>query len=372
MIADRGTTGRRRGYLAIEAYRGIAALAVAIGHAIAFFGDHAPAHSYLAVDFFFMLSGIVMAHSYDARFEANSLSQVGFLKLRVIRLYPVIVAATIFAAAVHAVILAGRSSATPFVHFGQIGEAAVLTALLIPQPWFSENYYPLNGPFWSLLFELLVNIVFALAWRWIRGAGLYFVIIGSAALIIFLPTEDGGFDQGFHSRYALLAVARTSFGFFIGVAISRLRGKLTMVSNLAIAGGALVLFAVFWQRLDAAHPLDRMVVLLILPPIAWFATRFEPSGVLEKISRFLGKISYPLYAFNLPAVLAAAAVFKMSGLKLVFPGWVLGLIFIALSLAAAWIVDSYFDGPVRRLLTKVWIRDKKPVPSGGDTSAEIG
>ena len=372
MTAKQAPKVRNRGFLAIEAYRGIAATAVAVGHAITFFGPAGPRHSYLAVDFFFMLSGIVMAHSYDARFAANSRFWTVFIKLRVIRLYPVIIVATLFAAMVHVAILSAHSSATPFTNTAQLGRAALLTALLIPQVWSSDTYYPLNGPFWSLLFELLVNIAFAWGWLSLRGVGLYLVIGLSAALLIFLPTDDGGFGEGFHQRYALLAVARTCFGFFVGVAIARLRGGSLTISNLAVISGFVLLVAIFWQSFDAGHPADRIIVLLVLPAIAWFATRFEPQDTLNSIARFLGKISYPLYAFNLPAVLAAAAVFKLSGFKSVVPGWAFGLFFIAASLAAAWVIDRYVDEPVRRRLTSRWVRSRRPVPAGGDTGSAIG
>ena len=363
--------GQRRGFLAIEAYRGIAAIAVGCGHAAAFFGHATPAHSVLAVDFFFMLSGIVMAHSYDARFAAGTLSPAGFTKIRAIRLYPVIIAATLFAAFVHLAILASRSSATPFTSNAQVGQATLLTALLIPQPW-SGDYYPLNGPFWSLLFELLVNIAFALGWRALRGRALYLVIVASAALLVFLPTPDGGFEQAFHLRFALLAAARTSFGFFTGVAIARLRGGTLTASNMAVISGAILLGALLWQSLDAGHPLDRFVVLLAFPALAWLATRVEPSGMMIAVTRFLGKTSFPLYAFNLPAVLAAAAAFKLSGIKTVVPGWLLGLIFIASSLAAAWVIDRWFDEPVRRRLTRRWVKPRAPLPAGGDIGGGIG
>lgn len=370
--AEQAPTSNHRGFLAIEAYRGIAAIAVAVFHGSAFFGPATPAHAYLAVDFFFMLSGIVMAHSYDARFLANRRFWTVFIKLRIIRLYPVIIAATLFAAMVHFAILSAHSAATPFTDLAQLGRASLLTALLIPQLWSSDNYYPLNGPFWSLMFELIVNIAFALGWRSLRGVGLYLVIGTSAVLLIFLLTNDGGFGDGFHQRYALLAAARTSFGFFVGVAIARLRSGSLTVSNQAVISGVLLLFAIFWQSRDVGHPADRIVVLLVLPAIAWFATRFEPSGPMTSVSRFLGKISYPLYAFNLPAVLAAAAAFKLSGLKSVVPGWAFGLFFIASSLVAARVIDRYFDEPVRRRLTSRWARRQHHVPSGGDTGGGIG
>ena len=75
----------RRSFVTLDGLRGIAALAVVTRHAPYFRNPFF--ESYLAVDFFFVLSGFVLAHAYGQRLRGN-LSILDFVKIRIVRLYP--------------------------------------------------------------------------------------------------------------------------------------------------------------------------------------------------------------------------------------------------------------------------------------------
>lgn len=77
----------KRRFVTLDAMRGIAALVVVGRHFTDASGGHAAQFSYLAVDVFFLLSGFVLSLSYRRRFDAG-MSAAEFMKLRVIRLYP--------------------------------------------------------------------------------------------------------------------------------------------------------------------------------------------------------------------------------------------------------------------------------------------
>ncbi|WP_169803358.1 acyltransferase family protein [Sphingomonas pruni] len=343
--------GRRR-FAAIEGYRGIAALAVAAGHSVVFFGNCAPWHSYLAVDFFFILSGAVLAHSYDARLMDGRLSPWEFIKLRALRLYPVIVMATLAAIVVHSLIFAAHSGATPFRNYGSLLWSGLLTTLLVPQFWMGE-FYPINQPFWSLLFELIVNVLFVTTFRLLWGWRLIAIIALSYLAMIILTPSSKSFVQGFHTEYAALALSRATYGFFVGVFISRsTRGK-PLNANAPFLAGALVLAVIFWAPALTAVHFDLAATLLLLPPVAWLAVKIEPVGILESSARFMGKVSYPLYAFNLPFVLFAAACVKVAGLRTVAAGWLIGVAFLLASVLTAYAVDRLADEPLRARLKKI-------------------
>ena len=81
-------------FLLLDGLRGIAALMVLGYHlfeAIAF-AANAPEqhmfHGFLAVDFFFILSGFVMGYAYDKRWNSMTIGQ--FIRLRLIRLHPIV------------------------------------------------------------------------------------------------------------------------------------------------------------------------------------------------------------------------------------------------------------------------------------------
>jgi peptidoglycan/LPS O-acetylase OafA/YrhL len=84
----------REKFIFLDGLRGVAAMSVGILHAGQIFNvDIIPRHGYLAVDFFFCLSGFVIAYAYEERlFGQHSWGR--FALLRVIRLYPMIVVGT--------------------------------------------------------------------------------------------------------------------------------------------------------------------------------------------------------------------------------------------------------------------------------------
>src|SRR5437763_7921827 len=84
----------KRHYKTLDGLRGVAAVTVVIFHIFETFsgGDHTRQiinHGYLAVDFFFVLSGFVIGYAYDDRWGKMSLG--GFFKRRLIRLHPMII-----------------------------------------------------------------------------------------------------------------------------------------------------------------------------------------------------------------------------------------------------------------------------------------
>src|ERR1700761_6004380 len=76
-------------YPALDGLRGVAAIAVMLHHFRPLTAPWLFAHGYLAVDLFFLLSGFVIAHAYDARFR-KGLGVPAFLVIRLIRLWPMI------------------------------------------------------------------------------------------------------------------------------------------------------------------------------------------------------------------------------------------------------------------------------------------
>jgi peptidoglycan/LPS O-acetylase OafA/YrhL len=80
-----GVTDGRHQFVLLDGLRGVAALAVVVTHALYFFPPTPMA--YLAVDFFFMLSGFVLAHAYGERLR-QGMTAGRFMAIRLIRLYP--------------------------------------------------------------------------------------------------------------------------------------------------------------------------------------------------------------------------------------------------------------------------------------------
>jgi peptidoglycan/LPS O-acetylase OafA/YrhL len=163
----------KRHYLILDGLRGVASLMVIIFHLFeAYTGGDAQKqiinHGYLAVDFFFVLSGFVIAYAYDDRW--GRMSQWSFYKRRLIRLQPMVVMGSIIGAVLlgfqHYSIYPKLASATTW----QVVAVMLVGFTMIPLPksldirgW--DETYPLNGPGWSLFYEYCANILYAVGLR---------------------------------------------------------------------------------------------------------------------------------------------------------------------------------------------------------------
>ena len=154
----------------LDGLRGIAAILVLIFHLFETFSDGNPLnqivnHGYLAVDFFYVLSGFVMSYAYDDRW--NKMSLWDFYKRRLIRLHPMVIAGSLVGVCYY---FLGESDAfpniqnvKPYLFFITI----LMNVFMIPTPkvldirgWGETNGF--NGPNWTLTYEYVANIIYSL------------------------------------------------------------------------------------------------------------------------------------------------------------------------------------------------------------------
>lgn len=277
-VASQIVMGRLTG---LDALRGIAALLVVLYHAEQISAQQQRwfAASYLAVDFFFMLSGYVLARAFERRLAEGGLTAAQFMKLRIKRLWPVL--------AVGAVL--GLVALIPF--FGAFwGLILYLMALaMIPQMWLSaQPIYPSNPPSWSIGFELLANAIHGLALAKMTNVGLAMI---SASCLAVLLAFSSDMDVGVVSSEFLLGIARVGISYPIGILVWRLHGDRPMVpSTYAIIGLPLLIFVG-----PMAGPwFDFAFVLLACPALIIAGLGDNRFGAT------LGATSYPLYAVHYP------------------------------------------------------------------------
>ncbi len=149
-------------YELLDGLRGVAALVVIWYHIFEGFAtsplDQHVNHGYLAIDFFFILSGFVIGYAYDDRWK-QSLTIRNFFKRRLIRLHPMVILGAVLGATTFRVQGCEKWDGTP-VSVSMLMIALLLNLFLIPavpetSPEVRGNgeMYPLNGPSWSLFFE---------------------------------------------------------------------------------------------------------------------------------------------------------------------------------------------------------------------------
>lgn len=318
-------------YDILDGLRGVAALLVVVfhlceAHATSHF-DQLLNHGYLAVDFFFALSGFVIGYAYDDRWGRMTVG--GFFKRRLIRLQPMVV----LGMAVGAALFYFQDCDMWPVHAVPVWKmlAVMLVGMtLLPVPvsmdvrgW--QEMHPLNGPGWSLFYEYCANILYALVVRrfpkWLLGV---LVAVSGAALIRFALTSPSGDIIGGWSLTAEqlgVGFTRMMYPFFGGLLLSRLVRpghvrrafwwcSLGLVALLAVprVGGTEHL----WQN----GLYDALVVVVLFPLIVWTGASGTVTGRSARVCEFLGDISYPIYITHYPLVYTYTAWVRNHGLTL--------------------------------------------------------
>jgi peptidoglycan/LPS O-acetylase OafA/YrhL len=360
----------RRPFTTLDGLRGVAAVLVVPRHVGEIAGGVSFPESFLAVDLFFLLSGFVIAYAYDERLARGD-NILRFLGIRLIRLYPLYLLG-IMTGLLYRV--GSAYAGTPGWTAARIGEALLLGVLMIPKsPYTSVGSSALDGPTWTLLPELVANLVYAAFHRLLNRMALVVIVALGAAGMVWSRLMFGTLDAGWDPDHWPVAAARLTFSFFGGALVFRLLGDRrrlrpwTAWTCLAIA--AVALAATPPEPLQAAYEL--VLVLALFPTVLCVACLSEPGPRAAALFRFLGLISYAVYVLHEPAgALVGRALQRGARLNLEDP-WTANIAlvgFLALLVAGTWLVDRYYDTPVRRWLGRRWSRLGRTEP---DTATPI-
>ena len=374
-------------YAILDGLRGVAALVVILFHGfetyIPFFGTQHINHGYLAVDFFFVLSGFVIGYAYDDRWDR--MSTWSFFKRRLIRLHPMVVAGTLFGACLF---FFGESD-----YFSLIGGTEpwkfflciVLGLLMIPagtgldiRGWGETT--SLNGPNWSLTFEYIGNILYAFVLRRLPTVVLGMLCVASAFLTMNLALGWDVFGFFAQPKYDVIGgwsitpdqmyvgFSRLLYPFLCGLLISRLLPKFITKENpsgspLGIRGGfwwasllLVVLFAVpqIGGKSCVADGLYQVFAIVVMFPVivligAGSKTTDKRSA---KWCETLGNLSYPLYITHFPLMYMQMAWVSSHKDSPVWHHVVLNLGILLVAIGIAWAFLKLYDEPVRAWLKK--------------------
>ena len=328
--------------LTLDAMRGVAALLVVTFYLPAV--GLTPS-GYLAVDFFFVLSGFVIANAYDAQVLAG-LPATRFMAHRLIRLYPLYLVGFVLGLlrAIGQSGLHRPDQLTP----AHLAVSAWLEALLLPSPS-NLHLFSLDGPAWSLFFEAIASFAYvAFLARLNPGALRWFLVVSGVALTLTIVTYQAG-DMGYSWQTVHVGLARVSFSFAMGMFLARHRSGAQIKSALApVLVAALVALMCMDFEGRARMAYDEIFVFLASPALVHFGARCSPAAALKPVCRWLGEISYPLYATHYPLLW----MFGFAARKLGAPPVVWMPTFVILAVAVAALLARFWDIPVRRWLTQ--------------------
>ncbi len=286
---------RREGRFDIlDGLRGIAAVTVMLLHFCEPLRPH-PAdnwfpHGYLAVDFFFCLSGFVLAHAYDGR---TDLSTGQLLTTRLIRLHPMVIVATVL----------GLFSLVPILalthqHLSALGvvRTSVAGMLLVPDSFFTKGgplflYAP---PAWSLFSEYLASAVYVLLFLKLDRRWLALFLGCSVITLVWATHARDMLEGGWEMKSIQVGLARVAFSFTLGVLLYRSRHRIH--SSLGFPSLGLVLMAVFLSpHFSANLYFELAVVAFLFPLIILIGADGTASPKMAAFCAWMGNLSYPLY-----------------------------------------------------------------------------
>ncbi len=415
-------------YILLDGLRGVAALMVLWYHVFEGFAFAKGSvietfnHGHLGVDFFFLLSGFVISYAYDDRWrkpisqqvnettsqqvQSQSMSLKSFFKRRLIRLHPMLVMGA-FIGLICFFIQGGvkwDGTSTPF-HWVMI--AFVLTLFFIPAyPGASYDIrgnaemFPLNGPSWSLFFEYIGNILYALFIRKLSNKMLGLLVGVTGILWIwFVAFDISGYDM-IGIGWTLDAVnffgglLRMMFPFTLGMLMARnfmsQRVNKSMSQQVETRQlhskneqdvidtsdkikpmflkrnifwiATIVLFALFsvqyfpkTSTVSVNGIYELACIMIVFPLIVWIAASNDSaqSKFTLKLSKFLGDLSYPLYIVHYPVMYVFYAWLIKNQYFTLAETWQMVILVLTVCIVLAYACLKLYDEPIRKWLSKV-------------------
>lgn len=367
---DNNKLGTKPHYQILDGLRGVAAIFVVCFHLAEPLSsshlDNVVNHGYLAVDFFFLLSGYVIGYAYDDRW--GKLTIGGFLRRRLERLQPLVVLGmTLGAIGFYFT----DSTIWPLIHTVPLWKLMVVMLIgytILPIPlsmdirgW--QEMHPLNSVGWSLFFEYIANILYALGLRKLSNQALAcFVVLARAVLVQFAVTNANGDVTGgwtLNVEHMRVGITRTLFPFFAGLLLSRV-ARPARIKNAFLGCSLLVVAVLLMPRIGGASHLwmnglyEAFCIIVVFPLIVYIGASGVVHGQTEdKICQFLGNLSYPLYMTHYVLVYFYVAwVSNHSGITL-RQAWPQALLTFSGAIVLAYASLKLYDEPVR-----AWLRKK--------------
>ena len=370
-------------YALLDGLRGVAALLVVWHHVFEGyqFAGNKPIiefmnHGYLAVDFFFILSGFVIGYAYDDRW-GKSLTLAGFFKRSLIRLHPMVVLAALIGFATFAATgferWDGTHTTLPMALLALLCACLMIPALpgMPREVRGNGEMFPLNGPCWSLFFEYIGNVVYAFVLRFLptRVLGVLAAAL-CCALAWFAVADPSGYGclgvgWTIDTMNMLGGMLRLMCPFTVGMLLSRVfrptkvRGAFWVCSVVL-----LLLFHVPYIESEGAvcwnGVFEAVCIIVVFPVLVWLAASGSTTDRLStRLCTFLGDLSFPLYIVHYPLMYVFYLWLIKTGQYTFAETWSVALLVCAASVLLAWLCLRLYDVPVRRWLAGKFGTKKK-------------
>lgn len=357
-------------YEILDGLRGVAAIMVVAFHSFEAYADgnkfiQIINHGYLAVDFFFLLSGFVVSYAYDDRW--SKMTNWDFFKRRLIRLQPMVIMGSIIGAILF---YFQGSEIFPLINDTPLWKMLLYMIVgftLIPltpsmdiRGW--QEMHPLNGPAWSLFFEYIANILYALFIRKFSKRLLILFVAFTAFLLIryllFGPNGDVIGGWSLDKTQMNIGFTRMLYPFFAGILLCRI-GKLISLKGGFWICSLFIIIILSVPRIGGVENLwmnglyESICIIILFPLIVSIGAGSSiSSNSSKKACKFLGDISYPLYITHYPLIYVYTSWVINHDIPASY-GFLAGVLLMATAIAISYACLKLYDIPVRN-----WLKNK--------------
>lgn len=368
-------------YEILDGLRGVASVIVVIFHIFESYSA-GPAyqfinHGYLAVDFFFVLSGFVIGYAYDDRL--GKMGTWGFFKRRLVRLHPMVVFGTVVGICFYYLGQCGLFPQIGNIPAWKVILAFVMGCLMIPcgprmdiRGWGEFNSF--NGPNWSLTWEYLGNILYAFIFRRLPNIILGILVAAAGFLTLDLClnlnvfglltearnsqmyTPIGGWSLT--SEQVYIGMTRLFYPFLAGLLLSRIGKRIRIQGGFwwcsVILAVVLSIPCVGGEGSILNGIYNAFCIIVIFPLIVMIGAGSVINGAKgNRICDFLGQISYPLYITHYPLMYVQMCWVYSHPDAPLFAHLTMNIGVVVLSVFIAWAALKLYDIPLR-----AWLKDR--------------
>lgn len=339
----------------LDGLRGIAAIGVVVFHFMEWvysdFAQNFIGHGFLAVDFFFCLSGFVVGYAYDDRLAKMGVWE--FFKARLIRLHPLVILGSVLGLLAFLFDPFGGNSEA--YSLGRIVLIFLCSIFLIPFPVMEDrffNLFGLNAPAWSLFWEYVANVVYALILHRLSRRYLVVLLVLAATVLSMVSYQAGNLMGGWGGDNFWDGGVRIAYSFLAGLLIYRsgwiIKNRLGFLGLAVLLSAALLMPVLAWNSY-----IETTVVLFYFPLLVSLGAGATLSSSLRGLCVLLGKISYPLYMTHY-AVIWMFGYYYQSYHPTCPQLITIIVVGTLLLIGFAYLVMRYVDIPVRRYLYRRW------------------
>jgi len=345
---------KRKTFSVLDQIRGVLCLFVVFWHlAHAFKWGPLGSSLPVGVDVFFVLSGFVVAEAYLERLRLGKITPGRLLIVRVIRFYPLM--------------LIGLGLGALFILGDVVSGDRDLLSILAQTPQFfflpvapstSIYLFPLDPPAWSLAAEMFVNVAFVFLATRMGGRALTAVTVAGGIGLAACAFAYGGLNAGWGWENWPALFARVIFGFTIGMLVHRLYTsgvRAPVLPGLFLTSLVAAILIFVYVKGPEQWAVEAGLALVMAPLAVWFGASANTGAFGAWLGRVSGRLSFSIYVIHYP-LLALIVSFDRKFLHFLGQNrYIEALVVMGVCIAAAWAADVWWDRPLNKFLTKIFL-----------------